>query len=81
MKKFKLLSLILFVSILAFSQVPLRGNSRSHILKTNNLFISGWGVSNGSSEEYKANFKTIDALKKIKKIGRLKPYFREAKPM
>ena len=79
MKIFKLLPLILFVSILASSQVPLRGNSRSDILKTNNLFISAWGVSNGSSEEYKANFKTIEALKKIKKIGRLKPYFREAK--
>ena len=79
MKKFKLLPLILFVSILAFFQVPLLGDSKRHILKTDNLFISGWAVSNGSSEEHKANFKTIDALKKIKKIRRLKPYFREAK--
>ena len=79
MKKFKLLPLILFVSILAFFQVPLRGNSKSHIIKTNNLFISGFAFSNRSSEEYKANFKTIDALKKIKKIRRLKPYFKEAK--
>ena len=79
MKKFKLLPFILFVSIIAFSQIPLRGNSRSNIIKTNNLFISAWGVSNGSSKEFKANFKTIDALKKIKKVRRLKPYFREAK--
>ena len=78
MKKFKLLPLILFISILAFSQGPLRGNSKLNFLNTNNLLISGWGAPKNSSEEYKGNFKTIDALKKIKKIKRLKPYFKGA---
>ena len=78
MKKFKLLSLILFVSIIAFSQGPLRGNSKSNFLNTNNLLISSWDLPKNSSEEYKGNFKTIDALKKIKKIKRLKPYFKGA---
>tara|TARA_Y100000991_G_scaffold160680_1_gene122903 strand:- start:98 stop:700 length:603 start_codon:yes stop_codon:yes gene_type:complete len=73
------LLLILFVSILGFSQVLLRANSKTHFLNTNDLLISGWGSSKDSREEYRANFKTIDALKKIRKIKRLKPYFKEAK--
>ena len=79
MKKFKLSFLILFVSILGFSQGPFRANSKSHLSKTNNLLISSWIVPREFSEEHKENFKTIDALKQIKKIRRLKPYFKEAK--
>ena len=39
----------------------------------------GWKIKKNSNLEKKANFKTIDALRKLKKIKRLKPYFREAK--
>ena len=41
--------------------------------------ISGWRSEDSFDKERKANFKTIDALKKFKKIRRLKPYFKEAK--
>ena len=79
MKILNVFPLILFVSIIAFTQVPLKASSKSYFSTTNNLLISGWFEPKGSSKKFKANFKTIDALKKIKKIKRLKPYFREAK--
>ena len=45
----------------------------------NRLFISRWRKKdNKNNEEFKANFKTIDTLKKFKKMRSLKPYFKEA---
>jgi lipid-binding SYLF domain-containing protein len=41
--------------------------------------ISGWRPAGNSDQVRKAGFKTIEALKKFKKVRRLKPYFREAK--
>ena len=40
--------------------------------------ISGWKPSKNFNNENKANIKTNEALKKFKRIGRLKPYFKEA---
>ena len=73
----KILSL-LFLLIVGFVQDPLQAKSRSHHSNTTNILISGWKPSKNFNNENKANFKTIEALKKFKRIGRLKPYFKEA---
>ena len=70
---------LLFILIVVFAQDPLQAKSKyQHFNKTNEL-ISGWKPSKNLNNENKANFKTIEALKKFKRIGRLKPYFKEAK--
>ena len=73
----KILSL-LFILIVVFTQDPLQAKSKSPYSNTTNVLISGWNPSKNFNNENKANFKTIDALKKIKRIERLKPYFKEA---
>ena len=73
----KLLSL-LFILIVVFAQDPLQVKSKSQHQNTTNVLISGWKPSKNFNNENKANFKTIEALKKFKRIGRLKPYFKEA---
>ena len=73
----KLLSL-LFILIVIFAQDPLQVKSKSQHPNTTNVLISGWKPSKNFNNENKANFKTIEALKKFKRIGRLKPYFKEA---
>ena len=73
----KLLSL-LFILIVVFAQDPLQVKSKSQYPNTTNVLISGWKPSKKFNNENKANFKTIEALKKFKRIGRLKPYFKEA---
>jgi len=78
MKNLNLLSISLYITLICLSQVTLKANSKSHFLKTKNLLITEWKTPKVSSEEFRPNFKTIDALKKIKKVKRLKPYFKEA---
>ena len=73
----KLLSL-LFILIVVLAQDPLQVKSKSQYPHKTNVLISGWKPSKNFNNENKANFKTIDALKKFKRIGRLKPYFKEA---
>ena len=73
----KILSL-LFILIVVLAQDPLQAKSNSQHSNTTNVLISGWKPSNNFSNENKANFKTIEALKKFKRIGRLKLYFKEA---
>ena len=73
----KILS-ILFILIVFFAKDPLQIKSKTHHSSTTNVLISGWKPSKNFNNENKANFKTIEALKKFKRIGRLKPYFREA---
>ena len=73
----KILSL-LFILIVVFAQDPLLAKSKSQHSNTTNVLISGWKPSKNFNNENKANFKTIEALKKFKRIGRLKPYFKEA---
>jgi len=73
----KILSL-LFVLIVVFAQNPLQAKSKSRHFNTTNVLISGWKPSKNFNNKNKANFKTIEALKKFKRIGRLKPYFKEA---
>ena len=73
----KILSL-LFISIFVFAQDPLQAKSKYQHSNTTNVLISGWKPSKNFNNENKANFKTIEALKKFKRIGRLKPYFKEA---
>ena len=77
MKLFNTLASVIFYSIFCFSNVPVKANSKFYFSNTNELLI-GWKIKKKSNLEIKANFKTIDALKKLKKIKRLKPYFREA---
>ena len=72
----KILSL-LFILIVVFGQDPLQAISKSQHSNTTNVLISGWKPSKYFKNK-KANFKTIEALKKFKRIGRLKPYFKEA---
>ena len=73
----KILSL-LFIFIVVFAQDPLQAKSKSQFSNTSNALISGWKPSKNFNNKNKANFKTIEALKKFKRIGRLKPYFKEA---
>ena len=73
----KILSL-LFILIVVFAQDPLQSKSKPENSNTTNVLISGWKPSKKFNNENKANFKTNEALKKFKKIRRLKPYFKEA---
>ena len=73
----KILSL-LFIVIVVFAQDPLQAKSKSQHSNTTNVLISGWKPSKNFNNQNKANFKTIEALKKFKRIRRLKPYFKEA---
>ncbi len=77
MKLFNILASIIFCSIFCFSYEPIKANTKLYFSNSNDLLI-GWKIKKNSNSEKKANFKTIDALRKIKKIKRLKPYFREA---
>ena len=69
---------LLFILIVVFAQDPLQAESKSHLSNTTNVLISGWKPSKKFNNQNKANFKTIEALKKFKRIRRLKPYFKEA---
>ena len=69
---------LLFILIIVFAQDPLQAKSKSQLSNTTNVLISGWKPSKNFNNQNKANFKTIEALKKFKSIRRLKPYFREA---
>lgn len=73
----KILSL-LFLLIVVFAQDSLQAKLNSQFSNINNVLISGWKPSKNFNNQNKANFKTIEALKKFKRIGRLKPYFKEA---
>ncbi len=73
----KILSL-LFLLIVVFAQDSLQAKLNSQFSNTNNVLISGWKTSKNFNNQNKANFKTIEALKKFKRIRRLKPYFKEA---
>ena len=69
---------LLFILIFVFAQDPLQAKSKSQLSNTTNVLISGWKPSKNFNNQTKANFKTIEALKKFKRIRRLKPYFKEA---
>ena len=69
---------LLFILIVVFAQDPLQAKSKSQLSNTTNVLISGWKPSRKFSNQNKENFKTIEALKKFKRIRRLKPYFKEA---
>ena len=78
MKLFNIFASIIFYSIFCFYNEPIKANSKLYFSNTNDLLLVGWKVKKDSSLQKKANFKTIDALKKLKKIRRLKSYFKEA---
>ena len=69
---------LLFLLIVVFAQDPLQAKPKSQLSNTTNVLISGWKPSKNFNNQNKANFKTIEALKKFKRIRRLKPYFKEA---
>ena len=82
MKKIKSIKRIIpsaVILVLFFLQKPTYSEIKYKDLRNNNLLISGWRPEFNSDKERKAGFKTIDALKKFKKVRRLKPYFKEAK--
>ena len=62
-----------------FVQKPISSNTKHDNYSLTNSSLIAWKPSKSIDDENKANFKTIDALKKLKKIRRLKPYFKEAK--
>ena len=78
MKKFKIFTTIFFISIFCISTKPIDANSKLYFSDYNDFLLIGWKIKKNSNSEKRANFKTIDALKKFKKIKRLKPYFKEA---
>ena len=69
---------LLFLLIVVFAKDPLQAESKSQLSNTTNVLISGWKPSKKFNNQNKANFKTIETLKKFKRIRRLKPYFKEA---
>ena len=69
---------LLFILIVVFAQDPLNAKSNAQHSNITNVMISGWKPSKNFNNKNKANFKTIEALKKFKRIRRLKPYFKEA---
>ena len=82
MKKIKSIKRIIpsaVILVLFFLQKPTYSEIKYKDLRNTNLLISGWRPEFNSDKERKAGFKTIDALKKFKKVRRLKPYFKEAK--
>lgn len=78
MKILNIFATIIFINIFWFSYEPIKANSKLYLSNENDLLLIGWKIKKNSNLEKRANFKTLDALKKIKKIKRLKPYFREA---
>ena len=84
MKSFKIKQLIvlsLFISQCNFFQTS-EAQSNLNALKQNteDLLLSGWKPRNVlSKKDIKPDQKTIEALKKFKKISALKPYFKKAK--
>ena len=78
MKLLTILAAVIFYSIFCFSHKPIKAKSNLFFSNSNDLLLIGWKIKKNSNLEKKANFKTIDALKKIKKIKRLKPYFKQA---
>ena len=77
MKLFNILASIIFYSIFCISHEPIKANPKLYFSDSNDLLL-GWKIKKNSNLEKKANFKTIDALKKFKRVKRLKPYFKEA---
>jgi len=76
-------SFLIFPLILGISAYALPSEDYKYYLDNNsfindNLLISRWKTLESRDDGIKANFKTIDALNKFKKIRRLKPYFKEA---
>ena len=78
MKLFSTLASVIFYSIFCFSHEPIKAHSKLYASNSNDSLLVGWKIKKKSDLEKKANFKTIDALKKFKRIKRLKPYFKEA---
>ena len=56
---------LLFILIIVFAQDPLQAKSKSQLSNTTNVLISGWKPSKNFNNQNKANFKTIEALKKF----------------
>ena len=84
MKSFKfkqLFVLTLFISQCNFFQSSLaQSNLNSLKQNTEGLLLSGWKPRKVlSKKDIKPDLKTIEALKKFKKISALKPYFKKAK--
>ena len=75
----KIFPIPILILIFFLTQKPLHSSSTYSISNSDKLLISGWKPKKIFSKERKANFKTVEALKKIKKVRRLKPYFKEAK--
>ena len=78
MKLFNTLASIIFYSIFFFSNKPVNAHTKLYGPNSNDSLLVGWKIKKKSNFEIKANFKTIDTLNKLKKIKRLKPYFKEA---
>ena len=78
MKLFSTLASVIFYYIFCFSHAPIKAHSKLYVSNSNDSLLVGWKIKKKSDLEKKANFKTTDALKKFKRIKRLKPYFKEA---
>ena len=78
MKKINIFTTIIFISIFCFSTKSINANTKLSFSDPNDFLLIGWKIKKNSNSEKRANFKTIDALKKFKKIKRLKPYFKQA---
>ena len=78
-KTFLTLPLLIGLSVQAAPHKHLSSHLKNQPLESDSSLISGWKPFDKKNPEgVKANFKTIDALNKFKKMRKLKPYFREA---
>ena len=64
--------------MIVFAQTPILSNTKSRNFDLVNISLIGWQPAKIFAKENKANFKTLEALNKFRKIRRLKPYFKEA---
>lgn len=78
MKIFFFLQIIIIFCLPVFAYKPSQINSRN-FLYSNESNLSAWKPFNNFKIDKKANFKTIEALKKFRRIRKLKPYFNAAK--
>ena len=74
MKLINILASVIFYSLSCFSHEPIKANSKFDFSDTSLLLI-GWKIKKNSDLEIKANFKTIDALKKTQENKKIKTIF------
>ena len=75
MKILNIFATIIFINIFCISNEPINADSRFYFSEKNDFQLIGWKIKKNSNSEKR---QILLSFKKLKKIRRLKPYFREA---